>query len=164
MVRHYFGQFESLALCAALCGCHRVASIPTRNAESPAASAPSARAATSLGVRMAGERGHVMDATTGKPLAGARVQFEPGHRAVTTDSLGSFPLLALQPGRYDVRVVRIGYQSARDSVNYDVGMSCLRVTLTTSPGLPGLCVATSGRSCPDDTADKHGPVSQLSPM
>lgn len=85
--------------------------------------APAVAAAVGLGfvpLSAQGVRGHVLDAGTGAPLAGARVVLAGrGGQAVSearTDADGSFFLGAPMPGRYLVEVELQGYEPFSEQV------------------------------------------------
>ncbi len=60
--------------------------------------------------------GHVVDAETARPLAGADVIVEESGLTARSDRAGAFRLSPLQPGEYMLRVVAPGYQSRRFAV------------------------------------------------
>ena len=60
--------------------------------------------------------GRITDAATGAPLEGARIELDGGERAVSTDASGAFRFRALEPGRYTLRVTRLGYRTLTTTV------------------------------------------------
>ena len=61
-------------------------------------------------------RGRVLDATTGQPLAGARVSLASPRRAAATDKDGAFAFQDLPEGTYEIEASRIGYAARTTSV------------------------------------------------
>lgn len=60
--------------------------------------------------------GQVTDASTGAPLEGARVLVTGTSLLETTDREGRYTFRSIQPGHYQVRSLRIGYQPKVDTV------------------------------------------------
>lgn len=60
--------------------------------------------------------GRVTDAATGAPLEGAHIELDGVDQATSTDASGSFRFRALEPGRYTVRVTRLGYRTLTTTV------------------------------------------------
>jgi iron complex outermembrane receptor protein len=106
--------------------------------------------------------GRVTDASSGAPIADAQVRVIGTTTGVMTRMDGSYRL-ALAPGRYELRVSRIGYAAARDSVVLDAA-----VTMTKNFGLEqtGLAldqIVVTGTRRPDRTAvEAPVPVDVLS--
>jgi TonB-linked SusC/RagA family outer membrane protein len=65
--------------------------------------------------------GTVTDQATGDPLEAARVILTGANRVETTGQDGQFTFRGVAPGTYLVRVVRLGYQPASDSVAVPAG-------------------------------------------
>jgi hypothetical protein len=69
-------------------------------------------------------RGTVVDASTRRPVAGARIALQPGARGAVTDSAGRYLIRELRPGRYRVEVRALGYApTARDSIEVPGGQT-----------------------------------------
>ena len=66
--------------------------------------------------------GRVTDASSGAPIADAQVRVIGTTTGVMTRMDGSYRL-ALAPGRHELRVSRIGYAAARDSVVLDAAVT-----------------------------------------
>lgn len=77
--------------------------------------------------------GRVIDVETGLPVRDALVSVDAGRHGAFTDSLGQFPIPRLSQGMHLVRVQKIGYATARDSVK--VGMGGLRLFAALAPHL-----------------------------
>lgn len=77
--------------------------------------------------------GRVIDASTGAPLGGALISVEPAHFALQSDSVGEFTLPGLSHATHHVRVRKIGYMEAQDSVKH--GMGGLRLVAVLAPSL-----------------------------
>ena len=67
----------------------------------------------------------VVSVHTGKPIANARVLWNPGARWALTDSTGAVSIRALKQGHYELRVVALGFISATDSIT--LGFDGVRV-------------------------------------
>lgn len=67
--------------------------------------------------------GEVIDAVSGRPIAGAFVVSVPASQSVTTDSLGRFTLTMLSPSTYSVRASKVGYRAASVDVVVVAGHS-----------------------------------------
>src|SRR5512141_159298 len=65
--------------------------------------------------------GRVVDASSRNPIARAQVSLVGTTRGVATAEDGRFQITNLQPGVYQVRVLRIGYQSSTQSVTVGAG-------------------------------------------
>lgn len=88
----------------------------------------------------------VLDATTDRPLAGARVEVQTFALAETTDSSGVAVLRGLATGRFTVRAAAPGYAPLRKEVFPSAGGAVDRSTLALLPGalLAGTVVDPSG--------------------
>jgi hypothetical protein len=72
----------------------------------------------------AGLRGTVVEATTGRPVAGVRVTLTPGNRGAITNAQGGYSVPELRPGRYRVTARAVGYrEDTRDSVSLAGGQT-----------------------------------------
>ena len=79
-------------------------------------------AATAAAQTMGTVTGRVTDASSGAPIADAQVRVIGTITGVMTRSDGTYRL-AVAPGRYELRVSRIGYAAARDSVLVDAALT-----------------------------------------
>ncbi len=87
-------------------------------------------------VKTGGVLGQVLDAKTGRPIAGATVSVS-GQRGTTTDSAGSFALTNLSPGGYQVNISKTGYLSLQRTVSVNSGETIrLSVSLTAQSAAP----------------------------
>lgn len=87
-------------------------------------------------------RGVVLDASTARPVSGARVEVTNGTLAVTTGADGRFRLRGLAPGPRTLRVAAVGYESRTVEVEARNGRT-LRVRVEMDPRplrLEGLAV------------------------
>lgn len=85
-------------------------------------------------------QGWVVDAATGRPLRGARVEVNFINRKTVTDAAGAFRIGGLQPGPYVVTAQHLGYGEERVELVAGAGDS---VTVSLSPDpvmLEGLSV------------------------
>jgi protocatechuate 3,4-dioxygenase beta subunit len=60
--------------------------------------------------------GVVRDDSTDVPIRGVSITTEPGTSSVTTDSLGHYTIVSLEPAQYSVIAQKLGYVSAQVSV------------------------------------------------
>ncbi len=65
--------------------------------------------------------GKVSDATTGQPLEAARVVLAGPNRVETTGQDGQYTIRGVAPGRYQLKVLRLGYQPTADTVQVAAG-------------------------------------------
>ncbi|MFL5530551.1 MAG: TonB-dependent receptor plug domain-containing protein, partial [Gemmatimonadales bacterium] len=78
--------------------------------------------------------GKVSDAATGQPLEAARVVLAGPNRVETTGQDGQYTFRGVAPGRYLLRVLRLGYQPAGDTVQVAAGeVVAHNFTMTLSP-------------------------------
>ncbi|MBX3134569.1 MAG: carboxypeptidase regulatory-like domain-containing protein [Gemmatimonadaceae bacterium] len=97
-----------------------------------------------------GLRGSVVD-STGRPLADAEIiVVEPAIRT-RSDSLGSFRLSPIAPGRRVVRVRLIGYRPYETTISITGEWTTLRVTLRRMPTLLAEVRITDTRLCAPNT-------------
>jgi TonB-linked SusC/RagA family outer membrane protein len=73
-------------------------------------------AAAPAGAQALAISGRVIDAASHAPIARAQVQIVGTTRGVTTAEDGRFRIAGLQPGTYQVRVLRIGYSAVTQSM------------------------------------------------
>ena len=78
-------------------------------------------------------RGRVVDTRTGAPLRDASISIDAGRFTLASDSLGEFRIPQLAPGMHQLRIRRIAYAEARDSVK--AGMGGLRLLVALAPEL-----------------------------
>jgi TonB-dependent receptor len=64
--------------------------------------------------------GHATD-TNHDALVGARVEVQPGGRAVTTDALGAFTISDLAPGKYTLTITYVGFKTFSTDVAVEPG-------------------------------------------
>src|SRR5688572_24445502 len=95
--------------------------------------------------------GRVTDASSGTPVADAQVRVIGSTTGVMTRTDGTFRL-ALAPGRYELRVSRIGYAAARDSVRLDAAVSVTKDFRLEQTGLSLDQIVVTGTRRPDRTA------------
>ncbi len=90
-------------------------------------------------------RGEVRDGVTGAPVAEAWVEIRGLRLGAETDGSGSFRITGLVPGRYELRVGRMGYLDATALVSARNGhVSTLTIRLDPAPLLlPGVGVAVA---------------------
>ena len=78
--------------------------------------------------------GKVTDAAGGAPLEAARVVLSGTSRIETTDREGRFSFRAVSPGTYPLRVLRVGYRPATDTVTVaDGGTATADITMEAAP-------------------------------
>ena len=65
--------------------------------------------------------GKVSDAATGQPLEAARVVLAGPNRVETTGQDGQYTFRGVAPGRYLLKVLRLGYQPMGDTVQVSAG-------------------------------------------
>jgi iron complex outermembrane receptor protein len=95
--------------------------------------------------------GRVTDASSGTPLADAQVRVIGSTTGVMTRTDGTYRL-ALAPGRYELRVSRIGYAAARDSVRLDAAVTVTKDFRLEQTGLSLDQIVVTGTRRPDRTA------------
>ena len=90
--------------------------------------------------------GHVLHVGGAKPIRDARIELEPGGKAVSSDSLGHFQFTGVPNGRYLIRVMAIGYYTSfRDSVTIGADGLVVVALLDQPHGLLEIvCPATPG--------------------
>src|SRR5688500_5748756 len=131
------------------------------------------RAATSLAVLVALSAsaaaqstgtvaGRVTDASSGAPIPDAQVRVIGSITGVMTRSDGTYRL-AVAPGRYEIRVSRIGYAAARDSVLVDAAVTVTKDFRLEQTGLSLDQIVVTGTRRPERTAvEAPVPVDVLS--
>jgi hypothetical protein len=67
--------------------------------------------------------GKVVEASNGETLPGATVQLQPGGRGTSTDQHGRFVFSNVTPGKYQVQVSFIGFETKRDSISLAPGQA-----------------------------------------
>ena len=113
--------------------------------------------------------GHVRDAVTGMPLAGARVLLDGGRQGALTDTSGAYRIREVRSGSYAIQALMIGYQpGTRDSVTVRSGGATVvdfalqpqalpipgvDVTVRTDPVLDPFNTATTQRVSGEDVRD-----------
>jgi iron complex outermembrane receptor protein len=106
--------------------------------------------------------GRVTDASSGTPIADAQVRVIGSTTGVMTRSDGSYRLV-LGPGRYELRVSRIGYAAARDSVRVDAAVTVTKDFTLEQTGLSLDQIVVTGTRRPERTAvEAPVPVDVLS--
>ena len=65
--------------------------------------------------------GQIVDAVNGAPLGAVEVLVEPGARRTSTDASGGFRLRGLEPGLYQISVLRLGYGHTSRDVELENG-------------------------------------------
>ena len=106
--------------------------------------------------------GRVTDASSGAPVADAQVRVAGTTTGVLTRTDGTYRL-SLVAGSYDLRVSRIGYGAARDSVRVEAGTSVTKDFRIDQTGLSLDQVVVVGSRRPDRTAvEAPVPVDVLS--
>ena len=106
--------------------------------------------------------GRVTDASSGAPVPDAAVRVMGLTTGVMTRLDGSYRLV-LAPGRYELRVSRIGYAAARDSVSVDAAVTVTKDFRLEQTGLSLDQIVVTGTRRPDRTAvEAPVPVDVLS--
>src|SRR5688572_29054139 len=106
--------------------------------------------------------GRVTDASSGAPVADAQVRVIGSTTGVMTRTDGTYRL-ALAPGSYQLRVSRIGYAAARDSVRLDAAVTVTKDFRLDQTGLSLDQIVVTGTRRPDRTAvEAPVPVDVLS--
>jgi iron complex outermembrane receptor protein len=106
--------------------------------------------------------GRVTDASSGAPVADAQVRVIGSTTGVMTRTDGSYRLV-LAPGSYELRVSRIGYAAARDSVRLDAAVTVTKDFRLEQTGLSLDQIVVVGSRRPDRTAvEAPVPVDVLS--
>jgi iron complex outermembrane receptor protein len=95
--------------------------------------------------------GRVTDASSGTPIADAHVRVVGTTIGVMTRSDGTYRVV-LEPGSYELRVARIGYAAARDSVRVDAGATVTKDFRLDQTGLSLDQIVVVGSRRPDRTA------------
>ena len=117
-----------------LAGCAFAMSLPTRSI-----------AAQRTGVIA----GTVVD-PTGRPLAEAEVIASAENARARTDSAGHFEIRNLEPGQYNVRVRRVGYEPGRSTADLSHGGKVdVRFELKARPALLDSVFIIADGNCPD---------------
>ncbi|HZO20417.1 MAG TPA: TonB-dependent receptor, partial [Gemmatimonadaceae bacterium] len=106
--------------------------------------------------------GRVTDASSGAPVADAQVRVAGTTTGVMTRTDGTYRL-SLAAGSYELRVSRIGYAAARDSVRVEAGASVTKDFRIDQTGLSLDQIVVVGSRRPDRTAvEAPVPVDVLS--
>lgn len=106
--------------------------------------------------------GRVTDASSGSPVADVAVRVLGTTTGVMTRSDGVYRLV-LAPGRYELRVSRIGYAATRDSVDVTAGGTTTKDFTIEQTGLSLDQIVVTGSRRPDRTAvEAPVPVDVLS--
>lgn len=95
--------------------------------------------------------GRVTDASSGNPVADAQVRVVGSTAGVMSRTDGSYRLV-VAPGRYELRVSRIGYAAARDSVIVDAAVTVTKDFRLDQTGLSLDQIVIVGSRRPDRTA------------
>ena len=95
--------------------------------------------------------GRVTDASSGNPVADAQVRVVGSTAGVMTRTDGTYRLV-IAPGRYELRVSRIGYAAARDSVIVDAAVTVTKDFRLDQTGLSLDQIVVVGSRRPDRTA------------
>ncbi|HJR67954.1 MAG TPA: TonB-dependent receptor [Gemmatimonadaceae bacterium] len=95
--------------------------------------------------------GRVTDASSGNPVADAQVRVVGSTTGVMTRTDGTYRLV-VAPGRYELRVSRIGYAAARDSVIVDAAVTVTKDFRLDQTGLSLDQIVVVGSRRPDRTA------------
>ncbi|MFV0365844.1 MAG: carboxypeptidase-like regulatory domain-containing protein [Mangrovibacterium sp.] len=67
--------------------------------------------------------GVVLDQETNEALVGVKVELEGTGKVVYTDFDGNYTFKNVEPGNYDVVASFVSYESAKESVNLEAGVS-----------------------------------------
>ena len=119
-------------------------------------------AAPAAGQIMGTVTGRVTDASSGAPVADAQVRVIGSTTGVMTRTDGTYRVV-LAPGRYELRVSRIGYAAARDSVRLDAAVTITKDFRLEQTGLSLDQIVVTGTRRPDRTAvEAPVPVDVLS--
>ena len=110
-----------------------------------------ALSATAAAQSMGTVTGRVTDASSGAPVPDAQVRVIGSIAGVMTRSDGSYRL-AVAPGRYEIRVSRIGYAAARDSVLVDAAVTVTKDFRLEQTGLSLDQIVVTGTRRPERTA------------
>jgi iron complex outermembrane receptor protein len=106
--------------------------------------------------------GRVTDASSGAPVPDAQVRVIGSTTGVMTRTDGTYRLV-LAPGSYQLRVSRIGYAAARDSVRLDAAVTVTKDFRLDQTGLSLDQIVVTGTRRPDRTAvEAPVPVDVLS--
>src|SRR5687768_13911952 len=95
--------------------------------------------------------GRVTDASSGTPVADAQVRVVGSTVGVMTRTDGTYRLV-IAPGRYELRVSRIGYAAGRDSVIVDAAVTVTKDFRLDQTGLSLDQIVVVGTRRPDRTA------------
>src|SRR5262245_51939858 len=101
---------QTTVLATALLGVLATAGPPTARAQTPQTSGATIS-------------GRVIDRVTQLPLGAVRVSIVGTTRATPTNDQGQYRLLGLTPGTYTVRTLRLGYESAAQTVTLTAGQN-----------------------------------------
>ena len=110
-----------------------------------------ALSATAAAQSMGTVTGRVTDASSGAPIPDAQVRVIGSIAGVMTRSDGSYRL-SVAPGRYEIRVSRIGYAAARDSVLVDAAVTVTKDFRLDQTGLSLDQIVVTGTRRPERTA------------
>ena len=106
--------------------------------------------------------GRVTEATSGRPIAGARVEVSVSGRtagSATTDDSGQFRIVNLAEGAFSLSAARIGYQLQRiEGVQVGTGIVTADVTMSPIPSILEQVVTTASRA-PEKILDAPASVS-----
>ena len=109
--------------------------------------------------------GKVSDAATGQPLEAARVVLAGPNRVETTGQDGQYTFRGVAPGRYLLRVLRLGYQPTGDTVQVAAGeIVAHNFAMTLSPvQLDELVTTATGQQSRLEigNSDCHYPAAQV---
>lgn len=118
--------------------------------------------ATAAAQTMGTVTGRVTDASSGTPVPDAQVRVIGSITGVMTRTDGTYRLV-VPPGRYELRVSRIGYAAARDSVTVDAAVTVTKDFRLEQTGLSLDQIVVTGTRRPDRTAvEAPVPVDVLS--
>ncbi|HJU69484.1 MAG TPA: TonB-dependent receptor [Gemmatimonadaceae bacterium] len=121
-----------------------------------------ALSATAAAQSMGTVTGRVTDASSGAPVPDAAVRVIGSITGVLTRNDGTYRL-SLAPGRYEIRVSRIGYAAARDSVLVDAAVTVTKDFRLEQTGLSLDQIVVTGTRRPERTAvEAPVPVDVLS--
>lgn len=94
---------------------------------------PTPIAPVSKPVKTGGVVGQVLDAKTGRPVAGATVSLSEQQR-ISTSQTGNFAFANLSPGNYQLTIIKTGYLSTQRTVSVPSGET-IRLNLSLPPQL-----------------------------